>query len=182
MNPVLLRLKLDHQEFGQLIDYLEKDMERCLRGEGIDLDVVREFIEYCSDHADQFHHPLEDQLFQCLAARHPESRKLIQSLEQDHLDLRWATRDLQEMLDTIDSTDYVRRDRFLEALGEYLGLFYRHMRSEEMELFPQAERYLADEDWQALSHHMNMAPPSLFGTPGSPQYNRIAEILQQGLA
>jgi len=174
MAETLEKLKKDHKEFERVIAYLERDMDSCLRGVGIDLEVLKEFVDYCSTHADRFHHPLEDQLFTLLVAAHPQAKKSIEALEREHLEMRWATRDLQQMLHAINSDEYVRRDRFLEVLGEYLGLFYQHMKTEELEIFPLARKHLSEADWTVVDDFMRAQ--QRLGASDKQDFPRITRI------
>ncbi|MEA5446616.1 hemerythrin domain-containing protein [Gammaproteobacteria bacterium AB-CW1] len=176
MSRTIERLQADHREFLRVLAHMESAMDNCLQGEEIDRPLMREFVEYCSGHADTFHHPLEDQLFRCLLARDPQLAPVIRRLEQEHLELRWATRDLREMLDEMQARELVRRDRFLEAMGEYLGLYFHHIQSEEKELFIHARRLLTAEDNTWLDGWLNQAPETNFGH--SEALPRLGAVIQ----
>lgn len=177
MNDILDRLQKDHREFQRIAEYLERDMDRCLHGDKLDLEVLEEFIEYCSAHADRFHHPLEDQVCARLVEAYPAARNMVRDLERDHLNMCWATRDLQDMLNAMHSDHLIPRDRFLEALGEYLGLFYQHIRTEEMDIFPLATRHLTESDWAMLTDWMNDNPTVTGTDPNTPRCPRSQQLV-----
>ncbi len=177
MSRAIEQLQADHRAFTRLIEHMESAMERCLQGDDIDLMLMSEFVDYCSAHADDFHHPLEDRVFDRLLARDPGLGPIIRQLEQEHLHLRWATRELRDMLEAVNSVDYVRRDRFLEALGEYLGLFHHHISTEEERLFRRADRLLTEEDVRQLDAWLDSAPVTAFARRDGNDFQRLDPLL-----
>lgn len=179
MSHAIDLLQADHRQFLRLIEHMEGIMESCLKGDDVDLEVIKDFVKFCSGHADEFHHPLEDRLFSCLLKRKPSLAMVIRQLEQEHLHLRWATRELRSMLDAIGTVDYVRRDRFLEALGEYLALFYQHIHTEEVRILKDAGKLLGEDDWRLLDAWLESKPVSAITRRDASEFTRLTSLLEQ---
>lgn len=179
MNPIIKKLKMDHQRFAHLIKHMEWTMERCRHGEGVDMETLEQFVGYCSEHADHYHHPLEDYLFLRMLVRDPSIRPIIDRMTDEHERLHTATRQLNTMLKAASSQDFVSRSQFLDALETYLALYYQHMQIEETELFSRMGTALTEEDWLAAEAWLADKPPSPFDDPQSHEYQRIESLLTQ---
>ncbi|MDQ2068668.1 hemerythrin domain-containing protein [Natronospira bacteriovora] len=177
MNTVIQKLKNDHRRFARLIRRMEWELDRCHHGEGLDTDAMAAFVDYCSRHADEHHHPLEDRLFQRMLDRDPGLRGTIEQLNAEHVELDEATRTLHQLLEAIRADNHVSRDEFLGALARYLFLYHGHMDVEESELFRRADSLLWESDWQALERWLAEQPPSPFEDASSHDYQRIERLM-----
>jgi hemerythrin-like domain-containing protein len=128
------------------------------RGMKLDYKVLRAMLFYIDEFPERVHHPKEsDLLFPALRARSTESAKVLERLDRDHATSHEAVRDLEhqvlalEMME--DAADFdVRRARFEAATQAYITAYLDHIRLEEVEVLPMAERLLTDGDWAGLDH------------------------------
>lgn len=176
-NPIIQKLKADHRRFAHLIKHMEWTMARCRHGEGVDVEPMEQFVAYCSEHADHYHHPLEDRLFACMLARDPSIAPIVQRMEDEHEQLHAATDRLNKLLDDMGERNFVPRSEFLAALESYLALYHQHMVIEESELFARMQQILTSEDWAAANAWLAEQPPSPFDDPHSHQYQSIERLL-----
>lgn len=114
-------------------------------------DALRAMIRYIDEYPEQMHHPKEDQyLFARLAARAPEAKALIDSLKAEHQEGARLVRELERSLMIFEDAAPAGAREFLDAVNAYAEFHWRHMRREESELLPLAERRLTAEDWRAI--------------------------------
>ena len=134
------------------------------RGMKLDYKVLRAMLFYIDEFPERVHHPKEsDLLFPALRARSTESAKVLERLDRDHATSHEAVRDLEhqvlalEMME--DAADFdVRRARFEVATQAYITAYLDHIRLEEVEVLPMAERLLTDGDWAELDARLHAEP------------------------
>jgi len=92
--------------------------------------VFRSMLRYIDEYPERLHHPKEDEhLFARLAQRCPAAGKLIDGLKAEHVQ---------------------GAPEFLGAVDAYADFHWKHMRKEEVELLPLAEKHLTEDDWRAI--------------------------------
>jgi hemerythrin-like domain-containing protein len=137
-------------------------------------DVLRAMLFYIDEFPERRHHPKEsDLLFPKIARVAPELMPVIRALEEDHMRGEHRVRELQHLLLAWELLGDSRRSAFVDAAREYVSFYLAHMRTEEQELLPVAQKRLSPEDWTqldaAFSHH---ADP-LAGGHRDPVYDRL---------
>lgn len=114
-------------------------------------DVIRAMLFYIDEFPEKRHHPKEsDLLFPRLARAAPELMPVIAALELDHMHGHERVRELQHLLLAWEFLGDGHRQAFTDAALEYVDFYLRHMKTEETQLLPAAERCLAAEDHAAL--------------------------------
>ena len=122
-------------------------------------DVVRAMLFYIDEFPERLHHPKEsDLLFPRLARIAPE---LMPVRELQHLLLGW---------ELIGET---RRAAFSEAARAYVGFYLEHMRTEETQILPVAQKVLTEEDWAQLDAAFEQDRDPLAGGLRDPSYDRL---------
>jgi hemerythrin-like domain-containing protein len=108
-------------------------------------------IHYIDAFPERLHHPKEDQvLFARLWERSLEARPLVARLKAEHVEGARLVRDLEAAVREYEQAwPHGARD-FAAAVQAYADFHWKHMRSEEQELLPLAERALSEEDWAAV--------------------------------
>jgi hemerythrin-like domain-containing protein len=126
------------------------------RGAKLDYKVLRALLFYIDEFPERVHHPKESELlFPMLRTRGVAAAKVLERLDRDHAASHQAVRDLEyqvlalEMME--DAADFdVRRTHFEAAAEAYVTAYLDHIRLEEAEVLPLAERLLTDGDWVEL--------------------------------
>jgi branched-chain amino acid transport system ATP-binding protein len=110
-------------------------------------------IHYIDAFPERLHHPKEDQvLFARLWDRSAEARPLVERLKAEHVEGARLVRDLEAAVRKYEQTWPRGAQDFAAAVQAYADFHWRHMRCEEQELLPLAERALSEEDWAAIEH------------------------------
>lgn len=115
-------------------------------------EVFRAMIHYIDEFPEQLHHPKEDDfLFPALVARVPETRPLIDSLKGEHKEGQRLIRELERALVFFEDGWPAGAVEFTRTIDAYADFHWRHMRREEQEILPLAEKYLSAHDWEAIN-------------------------------
>lgn len=69
---------------------------------------------------------------------------------RDHEYTEHAVREIQHLLLGWGLLGEARRQVFVDAFTKYVNLYLAHMRLEEQEILPAAEKYLSEADWKLL--------------------------------
>lgn len=114
-----------------------------------DFAVFQAMIRYIDDFPERLHHPKEDTfLFPRVAARSPDAVPLIEVLRAEHVQGARLIRDLENSLAWCKNHWPGGAERFAALVESYSQFHWEHMRKEEDQLLPLAERVLTAEDWR----------------------------------
>ena len=149
MKPALTIIRDEHRTISAVLHAL-KDLARVAQEPGARpaFAALRAMVRYIDEFPEKLHHPKEDDLLARLVARAPETRALADSLRQEHAEGARLVRELERAL--LFFEDSANAGEFLAAVNAYAEFHWQHMRKEEQELLPLAERILGPTDWLAL--------------------------------
>src|ERR1700680_1735847 len=109
-------------------------------------------VHYIDAFQERFHHPKEDAyLFKLLGSRHPGALPLLDRLKQEHESGTVKLRELQRALTSYQHGSSAEFPKFAALVAGYAAFHWEHMRLEENDLLPLAERHLTDEDWDVAN-------------------------------
>jgi len=176
-------LRVIRDEHATLAAMLQSLMQMVKRGpdpEGKDqhelyFDVLRAMLFYIDEFPEKMHHPKEsDLLFPRVARAAPQVMATIDQLERDHMSGEVRVRELMHMLMAWEYLGETRRQAFEDEVTAYVEFYLQHMRLEETEVLPAAEKHLTDADWHALNAAFatNLDPLNT-RIPRDPQFDRL---------
>ena len=114
-------------------------------------DSLRAMIRYIDEYPERLHHPKEDEhLFSRVETRSPQAKALVDALKAEHQEGAKLVRDLERSLVFFEDAWPAGAREFLQAVDAYAEFHWKHMRKEETELMPLAEKVLTPEDWRAI--------------------------------
>lgn len=114
-------------------------------------DAFRAMIYYIDQFPERLHHPKEDAiLFTRLEQRAPQAKALIGELRAEHVTGAQLIRDLEQALVGLEVGWQGGDHAFRAAVDAYAEFHWSHMRKEEEQLLPLAERALTAEDWREI--------------------------------
>ena len=148
-------LDIPRDEHSSLAAMLQSMRMMVDRGPGDDrgrfFDVLRAMLFYIDEFPERRHHPKETELlFPRVAKAAPDTGLAIARLDRDHEYTERAVRDVQHLLLGWELLGESRRQVFVDAFTRYVNLYLEHMRLEEQEIWPAAERALTQADWDVL--------------------------------
>jgi len=121
------------------------------RGATPDFNLFGAMIYYIDAFPERFHHPKEDRyLFHVLRIRHPDSVSLLDRLEEEHRTGAYKIRALEQALARYQHGGASEFPDFAKAVEDYAAFHWNHMRAEEDEVLPLAEKHLSAADWDGV--------------------------------
>lgn len=138
-----------------------------------DFALMKAIIAYIEHYPDRLHHPKEDQyLFPALRARDPSAAPIIDELERQHHSGPDVIGDVVKALG--DYEKYPERlDDLKNALDAYADFQWAHMRKEEEEILPRAEKALGAEDWSRIDAAFKSNNDPMVGVERQQEYREL---------
>jgi len=116
-----------------------------------DFAVFRAMIRYIDQFPEAVHHPKEDRyLLEPLAVRAPETRALVESLRREHNKGTRLVRELERALIFFEDGWPAGGADFRGTIDAYADFHWNHMRIEEQQVLPAAQRHFTPSDWEAI--------------------------------
>jgi branched-chain amino acid transport system ATP-binding protein len=144
------------------------------RGATPDFGVLGAMIYYIDAFPERFHHPKEDQyLFRLLRIRHPEAAPLLDRLKTEHRAGAEKIRTLEQALARYQQGGASEFPDFLSAVEAYAEFHWDHMRTEEKEVLPLAEKHLGAGDWEAIDAAFLGHTDPMLGLEAGAQYDAL---------
>ena len=152
-----------------------------------DFTVLRAMLFYIDEFPEKIHHTKESELlFPKMRERSSEGAKVLDRLDADHSSSHRAVLELEhdllalEMMSDAPDAD-ARRTRFETRMHDYVTSYLEHIRLEEVEVLPLAERVLVAADWAVLDAAFMKNRDPLTGREGDdafrPLFKRILTTL-----
>lgn len=142
-------IREEHRSLSAVLSGL-CELARMAQAPGVrpQFEVFRAMLYYIDTFPEREHHPKEDShLFARLAKRTPDAAALIDALRAEHSQGAVLVRDLERALHEMELTWPRGAAAFEEAVKSYAQFHWNHMRREETELLPLAERVFSEQDW-----------------------------------
>ena len=163
MATIMSRLRDEHANVEKLLKVAEHQADAMARGETPDYDLLEDIVEYFLAYPEAFHHPLEDLIYERLAAVRPDQREAIGDLSREHARLTESTHEFANLLRLIEQDGAVSQHDFTQMVRQFVHTQRAHMEKEEKEFFPAAEEALASADWNALDIRAEGQADPVFG-------------------
>jgi hemerythrin-like domain-containing protein len=143
-------------------------------------EVVRAMLFYVDEFPERRHHPNETKyLFPLVARGAPELQAVIDRLEADHASGEQRVRELQHLLTAWEMLGESRREAFAAALHTHVRFYLQHMRVEETELLPVADRLMSDSERRVLDAVFVEQRDPLAGGTKEPEYEQLFRLIVQ---
>ncbi|MDP3357312.1 MAG: hemerythrin domain-containing protein [Polaromonas sp.] len=171
-------LQIIRDEHAALAAVLRSLLMMLERGPGDEperfFDVLRAMLFYIDEFPERRHHPKEsDLLFPRLVRAAPELMPVIERLEADHMSGEGKVRELQHLLLGWELIGESRRSSFTDTARVYVAFYMTHMRTEETQVLPAAEKALTASDWAELDEAFARDRDPLAGGLRDPCYERL---------
>ena len=144
------------------------------RGARPDFALLGAMIYYIDTFPERFHHPKEDQyLFRLLRMRCTEAAPLLGRLQAEHRAGASKIRALEQALARFQQGGTAEFAWFNTAVDDYANFHWDHMRAEEKEVLPLAEKHLTAGDWEAIDAAFTDHSDPLFGAGAEAAYDQL---------
>lgn len=150
-NAILQKLNADHKNIAKVLyclrsqikGYEDPDMEPTISQ-------IMDILDYISTVPERWHHPVEDIVFRRLLEKNPPHPEQIKAVLREHEDLERLTQELKTAFERVAMDIAVPVAHLYRTATIYLSRQMLHLDAEESVLFPMAEEYLEDEDWNEI--------------------------------
>jgi hemerythrin-like domain-containing protein len=152
MHEAMDIIKAEHRALAAVINAL-KFLVAEVRAKRInpDFKLLWSMLYYIDAFPEKLHHPKEDgYLFARLRQRTHDGDALLDELERQHRAGEERVHDLQVALGHFVAGKADGFDIFAGAVERFADFTWKHMSSEERELFPLAQSHLTPADWKAI--------------------------------
>ncbi|MFQ5496030.1 MAG: hemerythrin domain-containing protein [Phycisphaerae bacterium] len=173
-------LRDEHQTILRVIAVLKRLMTQFEKGEGFAREPLGRCVEFFRLFADACHHAKEeDLLFPALESRGiPREGGPIGVMLYEHTVARGLTKDMGEALTACQAGDADGENRFHRAATDYIELLTNHIQKEDDVLFVMGDRFLTDQDQDALCDSFCQVGCRSFGGKKKEELQRIADELE----
>jgi hemerythrin-like domain-containing protein len=139
-----------------------------------DFRALRAMLFYVDEFPERLHHVKESTLlFPRLRACTVDADAVLARLDRDHASGASRVRDLEHKLIAWEMLGESRRAAFEFALDQYVSFYLDHMRVEETEVLPLAERVFDDRDWPILDREFGANGDPLTGVAPEAPYDEL---------
>ncbi len=153
MQPQSLRIIRDeHQALAAVLRSMKMLLaEHRRRGTLPDFQVLRAMLFYVDEFPERLHHTKESRLlFPMIRGRSTEAADVLDRLDAEHAKGEAAIRELGHALLGFEMMGEPRRAAFERELETYVDHYLEHMRTEETQILPLAQKVLDEADWREL--------------------------------
>ena len=174
-HPTIRIIRDEHKALAAMLQSLLLLLKEHRRhGSLPDFSTLRAMLFYIDEFPERLHHAKESSLlFPRLRSRSLEAHDVLDRLDREHDQGERAIRDLQHALLAFEMMGIARRDAFEEAARHYVDFYLAHMRLEETEILPLAERVLTAEDWAELDAAFALNRDPLTGHSPEEEYQAL---------
>jgi hemerythrin-like domain-containing protein len=161
----LQKIREEHRSISAVLHAL-KQLARDARDSRVkpEFAVFRAMIHYIDEFPEVLHHPKEDAfLFPPLVARVPEMKGIVEFLKREHVEGARLVRELERALVFFEDSWPAGAADFQAAADGYADFHWRHMRMEEKEILPAAEKYFTKQDWAAIDEAFDVNTDPIAG-------------------
>ena len=144
------------------------------RAEAPDFTLLRAMLFYIDEFPERQHHPKESMLlFPKLRLRSEQPLAVLDKLDREHELGESQIRYVERALLAFEIVGESRRAAFEEAFQRYVDFYLAHMRTEELEVLPLAEKLLTQADWDELDAEFLLNLDPLTGHAPKEEYNAL---------
>ena len=152
MSKALNVIRDEHRSIAAILHGMEHLVRQIReRRAKIDLKVFRAMLYYLDTFSERMHHPKEDRfLFAPLKARDAGVRALIAELEAEHAGGGESLRRVEQCLIRYEEGGEREFPAFAQEIEGFVAGYWNHMRKEEDQVFPLAEKLFTATDWAEI--------------------------------
>jgi hemerythrin-like domain-containing protein len=144
-------LRQEHRNIEKLLFVLERELGVFARGDRPDYEVVHAVIAYFQVYPEEYHHPLEDLVFDKLKMRDPAAAANIGDLAGDHRRGAERLRRVAHAVESVLADRELLRQTVNDIIFDFIEQERRHMAMEERQFFPAAVKALQPQDWAEIT-------------------------------
>lgn len=164
-------IRSEHRSLAAVINNMKAVLQEVRAGRMVmDYPLFWSMVHYIDVFPNRFHHPKEDDwLFARLKLRTSDANALIDELQAQHQGEAAVLGELRRWLGNTEAGVEGSFDGFEAAVNEYANFTWKHLRCEEHDLLPLAEKHLLESDWADIAAAFAQNQDPLSGHPSDGQ-------------
>lgn len=174
---VTQRLIQDHANIGRVLALMSIQLRFLDADETSGLALLSAAANYLIHYPGLLHHPLEELMFDAVAAGSPSAAGLHTRLKQEHAQLTTSATDLVARIGLQQLSREPQVSGLQRTGAEYILAYDDHIRFEEQEIFPMALDVLKAEQWQGIRDTLVLDGDPLFGRESRTLYDNLYDVL-----
>ena len=175
MATALNIIKDEHRSIAAVLHGMQ-ELVRRIRERAVKIDprVFRAMLYYLDTFTERMHHPKEDQyLFSPLRLIGGGHSALIAELEREHAEGENALRRVEQYLIRYEEGGEKEFPEFAREVDRFVEGYWEHMRKEEDQVFPLAEKLFTPADWDAIDRAFAANADPLAGDRNEKDFRRL---------
>jgi hemerythrin-like domain-containing protein len=172
-------IRTEHRSLAAVLHVLQY-LTRSIKEQGTapDYSLLRLIVDYIESFHQRFHHPKEDEhLFKAIRRRTHEGDTVLADLEAQHAEGDGWLQNLREAVNRLQASGGRATEEFARAVEMYADFHWKHMRQEEDEVIPLAERTLRPEDWREIDAAFTDHEDPMFGKAPQEKYAALFKLI-----
>ncbi|WGV99796.1 hemerythrin domain-containing protein [Vibrio sp. YMD68] len=168
------RIRREHGYMVRLLAILNQKLLLLKDEQAISYSLVRDIVDYLTNHSEKVHHPKEDILYHYFLTHYGHQFE-ISNLELEHQQLSEKTHEFLDVVDMILKDAVIPQELFISLLDEFLLAQRRHLEVEEGSVLPLIERTFKATDWQRVEELWDVSEDDpLFGDTIADKYQQLS--------
>ena len=177
MSQVIAKLEEDHRRMAILLKLLDREIENFSAGQVLDFFLIETVLDYMLNFPDLCHHPIEDIIREQLDHHDLGTAKAKRDLCREHEKISGMTRRFAAAVRAVQNEETLPRAHLVKLAEEYRDFLFQHMKYEETEFFPAAQKLLSPEDWKMIERRMGDKADKLFGREADREYRALHKVI-----
>ncbi len=177
MKNLLDALWNEHRSIAAVLHAMTQVMRNAgPQGRNLDPKLLRAMLYYLDVFPERVHHPKEERyLFAAIRRRTHDADHVLKALARDHEQGEQAIRSLEQALVRYEQGGAAEFEALRAALTRFVAGYREHMRKEEQEIMPIAQRVLGDAEWAELNAEWAAHHDPLAGIESGDDYERLLD-------
>ncbi len=177
MKNLLDALWNEHRSIAAVLHAMTQVMRNAgPQGRNLDPKLLRAMLYYLDVFPERVHHPKEERyLFAAIRRRTHDADHVLKALARDHEQGEQAIRSLEQALVRYEQGGAAEFEALREALMRFVAGYREHMRKEEQEIMPIAQRVLGNAEWAELNAEWAAHHDPLAGIESGDDYERLLD-------
>lgn len=151
MSQAILLLRIEHEQAGELLNIID---EQLTLDHAMDLELLRDVVEYFREFPDQCHHPIEDLVFRYIEDRAPGRAVTVAEILSEHERISGLTARFGSALESVMAGKNADEDELRVVAAEFITAYRAHIQAEEDFFFPLALAELQPNDWHGIEYSL----------------------------
>jgi len=147
-HRILDELQNQHQQLSLFLYSFRQQIQRFSDpNANTSIFLILEMLDFINLFPEQFHHPVEDHIFNLLLKKNISETRLIKDILTQHAALEMTTSRIRDEFTALASASASPAESLVEDTLEYIDVQMEHLFHEEEEIFPLVDEHFEDQDW-----------------------------------